>query len=493
MSACKILLATGLLLASAAQLVGREWTSAAGQHHIKADFVSFDGRTVRLRMSDGRVVDVLLEKLSNADQRFARAAESLARPAAETKKPPRQPSRDASAPDVKNIGPFSAKGTVVQPGRGALSRALKKVRKWNALLLRPGKYVEDEILVIPHGVAILGAKNGGSKLQVRGVLLGGQNLLRHLEFARDAQLKDQNGILVHGVPARIERCVFLGLQMAVVLKEAPLVDIVQCDFLLCNIGVWINDGASPTIWGCRFQACSTGIGSLEGTPFIADNLFFSCHKALNVNVHEPTIVRNNVFSHSGLWSTSMGTDKNARLVAYSNVFYEAKPLQISGKAWFSHNLFYPRPRKRFSEKSTPIDEREVFFFDPGYAETKTGDLRARFPDRLLGRGFRLGNKMLRRFDSAPNTIGLTNPKAITGAAGSSKPVPPWRWSEPFLVNGFREEEILVKRLHKDDKVVEIQRDLSEETETWVLESDKKIRFDIHRFFASRILPEPKKK
>jgi len=66
--------ATGLLLALlAASLPGasvaREWKDITGQFSVEAEFVEFDGDNVKLRRSDGSVIAVPINKLSERDQR----------------------------------------------------------------------------------------------------------------------------------------------------------------------------------------------------------------------------------------------------------------------------------------------------------------------------------------------------------------------------------------------------------------------------------------
>ncbi|OHB69806.1 MAG: hypothetical protein A2V70_14720 [Planctomycetes bacterium RBG_13_63_9] len=52
----------------------RTWTDATGSFKIEAEFLGLDGDKVRLRKSNGRVITVPLQKLSDADQQFARKA-----------------------------------------------------------------------------------------------------------------------------------------------------------------------------------------------------------------------------------------------------------------------------------------------------------------------------------------------------------------------------------------------------------------------------------
>lgn len=50
----------------------RTWSDATGQFKVQAELVSQDARSVRLRLENGRVVEVAIDKLGNADQEYLR-------------------------------------------------------------------------------------------------------------------------------------------------------------------------------------------------------------------------------------------------------------------------------------------------------------------------------------------------------------------------------------------------------------------------------------
>jgi hypothetical protein len=57
----------------------RNWTDASGQHKTRAVLEAVEDGTVRLRKADGSIVELPIEKLSEADQRWIeRNAKSLA-------------------------------------------------------------------------------------------------------------------------------------------------------------------------------------------------------------------------------------------------------------------------------------------------------------------------------------------------------------------------------------------------------------------------------
>lgn len=64
--------AVGLVVVCCSQAHGRKWTDGTGQYTVEAEFVELVGEMVRLRRSNGEVIDVPLEKLSRSDQQYAR-------------------------------------------------------------------------------------------------------------------------------------------------------------------------------------------------------------------------------------------------------------------------------------------------------------------------------------------------------------------------------------------------------------------------------------
>jgi hypothetical protein len=53
--------------------LARTWTDATGKHTLEAEFVELKDGNVQLRKPDGKVVTLPIEKLSQADQAFAKA------------------------------------------------------------------------------------------------------------------------------------------------------------------------------------------------------------------------------------------------------------------------------------------------------------------------------------------------------------------------------------------------------------------------------------
>jgi hypothetical protein len=84
-----------LLVSALSAATAREWTDSTGQHKVEAEFAGLANGVVSLKKPNGRVIEVPIDKLSRADQRFARGAAA---------------SNDKATPPEKTAGP-SADGS----------------------------------------------------------------------------------------------------------------------------------------------------------------------------------------------------------------------------------------------------------------------------------------------------------------------------------------------------------------------------------------------
>ncbi len=64
------------LSAADAATWGREWTDNTGKHSVEARLVDFDQRRVRLRKTDGSVIALPIERLSQEDQQYLRSQQA---------------------------------------------------------------------------------------------------------------------------------------------------------------------------------------------------------------------------------------------------------------------------------------------------------------------------------------------------------------------------------------------------------------------------------
>jgi hypothetical protein len=213
----------------------------------------------------------------------------------------------------------------------------------------------------------------------------------------------------------------------------------------------------------------------------------STKRAIALQLEEPTIVRNSVFVKSGaeIQAPPLNADENARVIAFNNVFCECPPLSI-GRAWVSHNLYFPLSEDRWNSEPGAVEEHSVLSFDPGYADATSGDLTTKQSRHLVGHGFTYQFDSLRRTDDWPMAVGLSDPEFVPGPGVSPITSAPFRWSTPYIVNGMREAELVIKRFHPDNTLRHIDRVLNECLDTWVLQ-DGSVPMDTVRFFPTQFL------
>jgi len=73
--------ALGIMVLCCAHGYARKWTDSTGKHSVEAEFLELAGQTVRLRRSDGEVINLPLERLSRFDQQYVQqVAQSSAEP-----------------------------------------------------------------------------------------------------------------------------------------------------------------------------------------------------------------------------------------------------------------------------------------------------------------------------------------------------------------------------------------------------------------------------
>jgi len=127
-----LMVAVAVVLFSAS-LDARIWTDSTGKYRIEAEFVTLEGDTVHLRRPDGQGIAIPLERLSPADQAYAK---QQAAPAAEdaAAQPPPSPSEPAAAGDVGDLDDLVGARIHIQLNSGEV---LKDVE---VLAVRQGKY-----------------------------------------------------------------------------------------------------------------------------------------------------------------------------------------------------------------------------------------------------------------------------------------------------------------------------------------------------------------
>jgi len=96
-------------------VLAREWTDVTGKYHVEAELAGVIAGTVRLKTSDGRTIEVPIEKLSEADRQYI---DSLRRSGT---KPTRPTSPKMPKPTTR---PRVDEPTGIRTGRAAIEKAL---------------------------------------------------------------------------------------------------------------------------------------------------------------------------------------------------------------------------------------------------------------------------------------------------------------------------------------------------------------------------------
>ncbi|MBC8875870.1 MAG: hypothetical protein H8E44_41115 [Planctomycetes bacterium] len=65
-----LLAALALVVAGFSEASARRWSDATGKYHVEADLLEVSGEKVRLKASDGRIIDVPIDRLSAADRQY---------------------------------------------------------------------------------------------------------------------------------------------------------------------------------------------------------------------------------------------------------------------------------------------------------------------------------------------------------------------------------------------------------------------------------------
>lgn len=208
----------------------------------------------------------------------------------------------------------------VQPGEGTITAALVTAKPGDTLKLFAGEYVDsfelgdqmrlvgagaDKTVIIGTGYAVVNCI--GNECRIMGVEIRGSD-----ETIRGVNTSNA---------VRIERCRFRDLPEAIAMMGAPLSDVVYCDFVDCGIGVRAIGGASPTVWGCRFEGGSMGIFGMDGGPYVRQCLFDGCNFGIRLITDRQTVIRNNVFMNCESAGVELQADRFA--LGYSvrnNVF-----------------------------------------------------------------------------------------------------------------------------------------------------------------------------
>jgi len=387
-------------------------------------------------------------------------------------------------------GSVSSAGEIrVKPGAGTITAAVGKVRIGDVVRLEPGSY--EDAVRLPPGITLRGA--GADKTTVTGtefalmITEGAEVQIEGIRFIGSEQTR--RGISSdHGV--RVVGCRFENIPEAVNLLAAPLSDVLYCEFVDCDMGIRAYGGASPTVWGCIFRRGRTGVFSLNGAPYVRNNLFYKVATGLHSVTAEPAVVRNNVFwqcSAAGLELTRRGDFRTSPSVR-NNIFSTCGAAAIASSellAGISHCVVHSCGEVPFRDKegqsTLDLSGRSIVTSDPALAEDDSGTVKIGAEESLKAKDARLPSES----ETVVGAVGWFDGGPACRTPGKAI-LPPIRWEEPTLIANCVGEEYAYLRsrglsLGQQGLVTEHGRQFD------VLELDGKrtLRFDITRFFGER--------
>lgn len=386
-----------------------------------------------------------------------------------------------------------------KPGEGSISAATAAAKPGDRIILDAGEY-RDQVK-LPEGVTLRGAGADKTILIATGYAAisttGRNTIITGLEIrAGDKTTRGINSSL----PVRVEWCRFRALPEAVALADAPLSDVVRCEFVDCRIGVRAIGGSSPTVWGCLFRdgaKGSVGVFALDGSPYIRNNLFADQDTGLRLVVGESgdvAIIRNNVFLRCRDAAVTVMPGKSSTFgpSVRNNLAAECGALAVGPEAmltgvthWITHKTADPLLRTAEGAAiKADNDQRRFLAADPRVVLKESGELLIGDAGPLEGKGVRLCSEE----KGKTGVIGLTRECARPGVIGApDDAVPPVRFREDGLIANCVAEEYQALRMwglrpggqglvSRGGRHFDEQRVLRDGKETT-------IAFDITRFFG----------
>jgi Right handed beta helix region len=389
------------------------------------------------------------------------------------------------------FGVARAEDIPVVPGAGALAAALAKAKSGDVVKVAAGEY--NESVVVGEGVTIEGAGASesiliapeyaalncqGPHVRVVGLTIrGGEKNVRGVNASQ---------------PVRIERCRFENLKEGVALMAAPLSDIIACEFEGGGIAVRAIGGASPTVWGCVFKNCQTGIFAMNGSPYVRNNLFDGVKNAVRFipNTTRLGIIRNNVFVECEKSAIEVvGEGALASPSIRNNIFIRGgaalvAPSTLSSRV--SHCVLSTVPSPPFRDadgKATlNVGESGLVESEPPVSVGQGGLVQIIEPKVLDGRGARLCAEA----EGSIGSIGLEKSWLQLGIAATGT-LPAQRFGGTMLIaNSVKEEHLYLETLGRGFTKQALIKQDGIHTDRITLDGNGKpeeIVFDISRFFG----------
>ena len=130
----------------------RTWTDSSGSFTIEASLISFDGTTVRLKKDDGKTLNLTIDKLSDADQRYLTEGPSSENPfeAAERAEaraqgapPPTSAAKTVNIKNAKEVGDYGETRWSCPPDPSSLENLPSKKFTFRAGNVPFGSFPKD--------------------------------------------------------------------------------------------------------------------------------------------------------------------------------------------------------------------------------------------------------------------------------------------------------------------------------------------------------------
>lgn len=393
-----------------------------------------------------------------------------------------------------------AKDINVPPGHATISAALAGATAGDVLILAEGEYTDA--LTLPEGLTLRGVGPDKtilvptSNVAIR--IAGPKVIIADLAIrgkAGDAAtpLPDQDATF-RGVnsdlPVRIERVRFTNIREAVALMVAPLSDVLACEFIDCETGVRAIGEACPTIAGCAFSGGRMGIFSMEGSPYIRDNLFTDNNEAIRIvaGLSCMAIIRNNTFhNNQSAAITVMSRGDRAGLLTIRNNLFVNCPVAITAPPGDSpiitDSVIFASSenpiRSNTGEATRDLAANRITIADP---KLTLDGFRATIVDAsiLTGKGARLAHEK-------PGAKGHIGPSAepVFGVAATLDPAAyPVRWAEPVhTANSVSEQYQYMRAMGiRASRQGKIDTDAGPQ-DVHTRADGGKLAFDISRFFG----------
>lgn len=279
--------------------------------------------------------------------------------------------------------------------------------------------------------------------------------------------------------------------------EAPLSDVIACEFIDCGIGVRAIAEASPTVMGCGFRGGRIGVFALGGAPFIRNNAFVEVEEGVRVVARSsnPPILRNNIFlgcTKAGV-VVSMEPEGVFVPVVRNSIFADSPaaivipPVDQPGSIGFGIIHAVAPPPIKDEKGNASLDAAAARFQTVDPQATVSPEFEIRFKDRDVVAG-----KGLRPAAAPPGAACDLGPTLVQLGVKATIPedAAPVRWSSPqFVANSVAEQYQAMAMLDFRSVKQAVQKDAGGRKDVHTSAAGSVISFDISRFFGEQSIED----